>query len=43
MIPIELEERLIQAVTIIEKLLVNPTPELLSIAKGFVEENKQDD
>lgn len=42
MITEELEERLLQAVVIIEKLLINRTPEVESIARNFIEDNGQD-
>lgn len=42
MITEELEEKLMQAVAIIEKLLNNPTSETIKIAENFVEENGQD-
>ena len=42
MITEELEERLMQAVAIIESLLNNPTHETIKIAKNFIEENGQD-
>lgn len=42
MITEELEEKLMQAVAIIEKLMDNPTEETIKVAQNFVEENGQD-
>lgn len=42
MIEIELEEKLMQAVTIINDLLNNPTSETIKIAENFIEENGQE-
>lgn len=42
MITEELEEKLMQAVALIEKLLDNPTEETIKIAQNFAEENGQD-
>ena len=38
----ELEERLLQAVTIINHLLNSPTEETIKIAQNFIEENGED-
>ncbi|ASU34378.1 hypothetical protein [Mucilaginibacter xinganensis] len=42
MLEIELEEKLMQAIAIIESLLNNPTAETIKIAQNFVEENGQE-
>ncbi|MDB5288556.1 MAG: hypothetical protein JWR05_3505 [Mucilaginibacter sp.] len=42
MITEELEERLMQACAIIERLLDNPSDGLEVVARNFIEENAQD-